>query len=463
MDADKLYREGVLAIRENKDLDGARKLLLQSLKLNPKNEHAWLWLAQTVTDPQKKLECVNRALRINPDNAKARELHRRLSARLNGSVPTGNAESTAQDASGLHSAPTIQQPLSAKEAQQVRALLDRAETRLKDDDIEGAVEAWLRVLEIRVDHEIAIQNAVRYLARLNYMDEAHMVIQRALDAGTILPSVYLTAVDIARRRNEHEDVPALVTTYIDLPTSDDAVILKMVEETIKMSEPENAYRLLEHAIEVKPKSQKLLLRMAELQDDRGNKREAMRYYEQAARLKSGTKEGKFADKMLNTFTPVISDRERGSIGLALREAVGISAVFLLMGWQDAGLNLLRMGANRWLGVGLSLVGGYLIISALSSPQQKPLAKWLGGRVPPPKPPKPVVDRYGAPVQVIGAIEEPTALPILPDLLRFLFLLTGAILLVAALALVFSTSIDLIREPIMPYIPDIEEFLTEGLR
>lgn len=463
MDADRLFREGVRAVREGKDLDGARKLLLQSLKLNPKNEHAWLWLSQTVTDPQKKLECVNRALRINPGNEKAQELQRRLAARVNGSAPAAKPEPQEQDDSGLHIAPTIQQPLTAQETQQVRALLDRAEAHLKEDDAEAAIEAWLRVLEIRVDHEIAIQNAVRYLARLNYIEEAQMVIMRAVDAGSTLPSVYLTAVDLARRRNEHNTVPGLVTRYIDQPTSDDAIILKMVDETLEMNETEIAFKLLEHALALKPKSQKLLLRMAQLQDDRGNKREAMRYYEQAARIKSGTKEGKLADKMLTTFTPVISDRERGSTGLAVREAVGIGAVFLLMGWQDAGLNLLLMGANRWLGVLLSLIGGYLVISAVSSPQQQPLAKWLGGRVPPSKPQKPVVDRYGAPLQVIGAIEEPTALPILPDALRFLFLLTGATLLVAAFVLVFSTSLDLIREPVMPYIPDIEEFITEGLR
>ena len=463
MDADRLFREGMLAVREGKDLDGARKLLLQSLKLNPKNENAWLLLSQTVTDPQKKLECVNRALRINPNSERAQKLHRRISTALNGQAPAAMPEPAAPDASGLHSAPTIQQPLTPREANQVRALLDQAEARLKEDDAEGAVELWLRVLEIRVDHEIAIQNAVRYLARLNFMDEAQMVITRALDAGSTLPSVYLTAIDIARRRNEHEDVPALATTYTDLPTADDTVILKMVEETLKMSEPDNAFKLLEHAIEVKPKSQKLLLRMAELQDERGNKRDAMGYYEQAARLKSGTKEGKRADKMLNTFTPVISDRERGSTGLALRETVGIGAVFLLMGWQDAGLNLLLMGANRWLGVLVSLIGGYLVVSAVSSPQQQPLAKWLGGRVPPSKPQKPVVDRYGAPVQVIGAIEEPTALPILPGALRFLFLLAGVLLLIGAFVLVFNTSLALIREPVMPYIPDIEEFITEGLR
>ena len=71
MDAQTLFREGVLVLRDQKDVARARQLLTQSLKLDPNNEMAWLWLSRTTDDPQKKLQCVERALRLNPKNEQA--------------------------------------------------------------------------------------------------------------------------------------------------------------------------------------------------------------------------------------------------------------------------------------------------------------------------------------------------------------------------------------------------------
>jgi len=74
--------------------------------------------------------------------------------------------------------------------------------------------------------------------------------------------------------------------------------------------------------------------------------------------------------------------------LAVREAAGFGVLALLMAWQDAGLNLLAIGPARLFGVIMSVLGGYLLITATSSAQQQPLATMLGGVVPPaPPPPK----------------------------------------------------------------------------
>lgn len=89
------------------------------------------------------------------------------------------------------------------------------------------------------------------------------------------------------------------------------------------------------------------------------------------------------------------------------------------------MNLLNMGVLRWLGVLLSFAGGYLVITAVSSPQQQPLAALLGGKVPPRKPEKRLVDPYGNPIAGIsGALEDPTHLPILPDAIRYMLFILG---------------------------------------
>lgn len=77
-DAKVLFRDGVNAIRNEKDLSQGRKLLTESLRLDPNNDAAWLWLSKTVNDTQKKLQCIERALAINPDNQQALDMQRKL-------------------------------------------------------------------------------------------------------------------------------------------------------------------------------------------------------------------------------------------------------------------------------------------------------------------------------------------------------------------------------------------------
>jgi hypothetical protein len=77
-DAEVLFREGVHAIDENNDIVQGRKLLIESLRLDPDNDVAWLWLARTVTNRDKQRDCLNRALKVNPSNAQARMLLRQL-------------------------------------------------------------------------------------------------------------------------------------------------------------------------------------------------------------------------------------------------------------------------------------------------------------------------------------------------------------------------------------------------
>ena len=46
----------------------ARSLLIQVVQRDPNNEMAWIWLAQAMDDPARKVDCLQQALRINPGN-----------------------------------------------------------------------------------------------------------------------------------------------------------------------------------------------------------------------------------------------------------------------------------------------------------------------------------------------------------------------------------------------------------
>ena len=51
----------------------ARRLLQRSAELNPDNDAVWLWLAVTATNDEDKVDFLNRALTINPDNQRVRK------------------------------------------------------------------------------------------------------------------------------------------------------------------------------------------------------------------------------------------------------------------------------------------------------------------------------------------------------------------------------------------------------
>lgn len=478
--AQALFRQGVLALRDQQDAARARQLLTQSLKLDPNNEMAWLWLSRTTDDPQRKRQCVERALRLNPKNEMALALQTQLNtersaplrtladlqaARAQAALPVADLRATL-DVAGQAPTPRYNEadelrskidPPTASEQEEIDALLASAEQYLKAGDDEAAIEQWVCVLDIQVDHPVAIQHAVKQLFKLGYVDDANELITRAINAGTTSLPIYLTGIDLARHQGHGIEADELREQVAGLPTADNELILKMVDYFVDGDQPNRAASMLNSALANHPDNQELLLRMGDLQAKVLNRpEEAAFFYEHAARTQPNGKGGKRADQALVNYTPVITDRERGSMWLAVREALGFGVAYLFLGWQDAGLNLLHMGALRWFGMLLSIIGGYLLVTAVSSPQQQPLAAWFGGRVPDNPPPKPRPVGFDAPTN--GLISDPTAIPILPEGLRIAFALVGGLVLIGAFVLVFSLSIQLLQHPVQPYIPSVYDLL-----
>ncbi len=566
MDAKALFQEGVVAIRDQKDAAKGRELLMQSLKIEPKNEMAWLWLSRTMAEPQKKIQCLERALKLNPTNEQTKALISKLAAdtpsssngtkaaaptpapvhRLTplphiktplpektdtsnwsslristsemnavsgsslkpqvtaemedmgltpdlGAVLTATSEmnavtkratsetavangqatssTTLNDSQTTHEEPEVlpeikaapnKKSLTAAENTQIKNYLSQAQSLLNKNKIEEAIEQWVRVLDIEVDNETALGNAVRYLSRLKYIDDARELVWNALKSGTRHPSIYLTAIDIAKYQGHDGEADDLRLKLVQLPEAGEKTVMMVVEYFVE-NQPQKALQALDLAIPSYPKSQKLTFQRAQLAENMGLRKEAATYYEEAAQLGTRSKEGQLADKKLTEFMPHMTDKERASVGLAIREALGVGFLYLLMGFQDAGLNLMQLGASRIGGIVMSIVGGYLLVTATSSAQQKPLASWLGGSIPVKKEPEP--ESKPEKEDVVKAImgepeEEVTQLPVIPTAIRVVIGIVGVILLVSAFVLVFSAAIALLRNgsPKPFYVPTIDEML-----
>ncbi|MEB2289016.1 MAG: hypothetical protein OZ934_12980 [Anaerolineae bacterium] len=470
MDAQELYRQGVIAIREQNDLVRGRDLLVQALKLDPHNDMAWLWLARTTSDPARRLELVERALRANPASEAAQKWRAQLLAEQHPAPPpVTTPESTAPAAptpAQMLEAPAVQppssvirplqrrtvdEPVTPAEKERIAHLMDRAEIYREAGEIEDAIALWVEVLAIRVDHEQALRNAAGHLWKLQYWQDAKELVQRAIDAGTRVPTIYLTAIDMAERQNDGIWARELRERVATLPVADEQLVVKVADYYLAHYQSPTAYDFLERALAAHPNMPTALVKLGDLQQDSGDRVEASRLYERAARAGARGKTRKEVEKKLRGYVPVLTDRERGSVWLAVREAVGIAGLYVLLGWQDARLDLLALGPRRWIGVLISLLGGYLLVTATSSPQQRPLAGWLGGVVPPPPPPRGPAD--GPAVPVPGrALEEPTALPMLSPGVRYGLGVAGMVLLGIALALVLFHTLDWVSGNRPPYLP-----------
>jgi len=60
------------------DKQTGRQLLIEILKAEPHNENAWLWMTQVVNKKEEKVKCLERVLKINPDNEMAQKGMARL-------------------------------------------------------------------------------------------------------------------------------------------------------------------------------------------------------------------------------------------------------------------------------------------------------------------------------------------------------------------------------------------------
>ncbi len=78
-DPDRLYREGVAAVRAG-DMATARDRLRQVVQFDPAHEQAWLWLSAAVQTTAERITCLQNVLSLNPNNETARRGLERLGA-----------------------------------------------------------------------------------------------------------------------------------------------------------------------------------------------------------------------------------------------------------------------------------------------------------------------------------------------------------------------------------------------
>lgn len=75
MAADKVQQ--AVALIKSGDRQSGQRLLAEVLRVDPRNETAWLWMS-TLVDAEKQRRCLEKVLSLNPNHPQARELLARL-------------------------------------------------------------------------------------------------------------------------------------------------------------------------------------------------------------------------------------------------------------------------------------------------------------------------------------------------------------------------------------------------
>lgn len=71
-EVDRLVEQGILAVKAGDRLR-ARQLLSQAVKQDPRHEQAWLWLASAHDDVEFRRICLEKVLALNPNNLQAKQ------------------------------------------------------------------------------------------------------------------------------------------------------------------------------------------------------------------------------------------------------------------------------------------------------------------------------------------------------------------------------------------------------
>jgi tetratricopeptide (TPR) repeat protein len=146
-EAEGLLSAGISALRAGDNIR-ARDLLGQAIRLNPRDERAWLWLSGAIETDAERRQCLERVLTLNPHNAAARNGLALLAAAAN--TPTA---ATAPSATVPTPSPAIP-PVAPAPVHVVAAtpvIAPPALTPLADIDTPAAVDslASLRPTSVR--------------------------------------------------------------------------------------------------------------------------------------------------------------------------------------------------------------------------------------------------------------------------------------------------------------------------
>ena len=452
--ADLLYEAGRRALQAE-DRRRARALWVQAVALNPRHVRSWTALLQVCADPDEQLYCLYQLGRLNPQDPRLRRAYERFRAQHPSARPRPLPELTAPPAADprpetalaampdqpLAEAPSPAAParpaestaqsrthdaVAARRAEQLTAglLLVAARKREAGDDT-GALAVYRDILRSDPTHVEALAESVRILSRQKRLEEARDWVEHSLRAGNRDPGAYVSLAELRLLIGGGDPWEPLAALR-RLPDLKPHHLLGAASVYWRHGQLRPALETLHAAEQMAPHEQAVLMRLAQAYEELGSLK---RVVDRGAR----TAIGQAAEELLLERAPHIPRHIQMHMLYALREVLGIFLLFLLIAILDAGVSLTGISLAGWAGLLLSLVGGYLVVSAASSPSQQVFQRFLRPSAAPEKRSAPD-DPY------LPETLEDEPVPSLPMEVRLTLGTVGGVLLIVAAVLVLRNSL-----------------------
>lgn len=114
-------KQGIELVRSG-NVPAGLKVLAEIVKQDPQNDMAWVWLSACYSEKDRKVYCLNRAVRINPRNALALEGLSRMGEPLPVVEPMKEPQAAAEAAAPISSPEPAQPEEKATQAEPVSVL-----------------------------------------------------------------------------------------------------------------------------------------------------------------------------------------------------------------------------------------------------------------------------------------------------------------------------------------------------
>lgn len=473
--AEQYYQAGMAAL-QNKNLVQARAHLVEAVRQDPAHARSWGALIRLSSDPEEQLFCLGQLARFHGMDERLQQAVERLRdqypeaeprplrelvqrPRTRTSQQTAVRSSVVMPAEPLADASLItvesvaapassppstrpnealrdrskpHNPLAAHRADRRAAgLLVIAGQKRDAGDLSGALEIYRDVLRGDPTHAEALAESVRILSRQRRLSEASDWVAYAIQAGNRDPAAYVSLAELRLLQGGGDPWEPLLAMR-QLPGLNPHHMLGAASVYWKHGRLRESLEALHAAEKMAPVDTTVLMRLAKAYEELGYQDRSEQYLKRIVDQGTRSQVEQEAEDLLLERNPHIPRHVQVSMLYALREVFGIGIFFVLIAILDAGVSIAEISLAGWSGVLLSLVGGYLLVSATSSPAQRVFQRFLT---------QPVVQSPQPAIQAFlpgGATVEDA--PMLPVELRYVLGTIGAAMLVVAVVLVLHNSL-----------------------
>jgi twitching motility two-component system response regulator PilG len=268
-----LLRDGIAAARAG-DKARTRKLLRQVTELEPNNELAWLWLANTAEDPRESLACLRRVLEVNPTNeyaasglpdalCRAGVAAAKANDKLQAKIWFGEATDLAprNETAWLWRAGLAESPEEGIELLQFVLAINPNNERAKQGIAHYQTQLapkWTCVLcEYQGDHDASLSNCPRCRAIVTLENPAAFDVVSHVDRRLLEQAAHRLYADLQADPNS-TNAFKLGLSYLNLGYADEGI--KALQSAIKVRPADSAWRgqvnrLVKHREEIRKRQE----------------------------------------------------------------------------------------------------------------------------------------------------------------------------------------------------------------